>query len=434
MNISMGFLKPVTSALKKYKSLLPSVIITVVALLFFLVTVSTGGQVKEKMTGSVRTAKTIQSLLGDIPSKYEPQQVQIFMDKIEKEANRIEELATQSSQRDLITYEYKIFPEPDDQSSQIYLGFGKQYRTAIEKLIKAMKALDAPSEQEIRARTGGGRSPAGFGGRRTQTVVAQDPKIEALCLKRAQEVSVYANPSAFAWYQFWESYEFSGKSQALEDCWDSQTAFWVYEDIADTIGKMNGDTGNVLSAPVKRLLGIRFSGPVTEGQSTSRGRFRTMSVQGSRDKPNYVAPPLLASFFLNPSPTGRVCNDDFDIIHFAVSVLVDSRSILPFMKELCSEKPHSFYPEFIQSGQPVESRHNQITILQSDLQTIDKMDPVHELYRYGKGSVTRLDLVCEYQFNRRGYDAIKPKVIKKRLGQPEDADIQGDAQNLAPGV
>jgi hypothetical protein len=425
MNISMGFLEPVTSALKKYKSLLPSVVITVIALLLLLVAMSTGGQVKEKMEGSVRNAKTVQSLLRDIPSRDEPQQVQIYMDKLEEEANRIEELATQGSQRDLITYKYKLFPEPDDQSQQIYFGFGKQYRTAIEKLIEAMKALDAPSEAEIRAKTGSGRRPAAGYGR--PTVSTEDPKVDALCLRRAQEISVYANPSAFVWYPFWESYKFSGKSQALEDCWDSQTAFWVYEDIADTIEKMNGDTGNVLSAPVKRLLGIRFTGPVTVGQNTASGYSGSMGVAGSRDKPNYVAP-LSPSFFLDHSPTGRVCNDDVDIIHFAVSVLVDSRSIFPFMKELCSEKPHFFYPEFIQSAQPVESRHNQITILQSDLKVIDKTDSAHKLYRYGKGAVVRLDLVCEYQFNRRGYDAIKPKVIKERLGQPVDTDTQDDTQ------
>jgi hypothetical protein len=435
MNISMELLKPVTGALKKYKSLAPSVIITVVALLLVLLTLSKRGDINEGMTKSTRSAAAIRSLRNNIPSKYESPQVQRSMDKLEEEANEIEKLATQSSQRDLITYEYKLFPEPEDQSMQIYSGFGKQYRTAIEKLIEAMKALDAPSEAEIRAKTGGGRTTAGFGGRGgDRAVAAQDPRIDALCLRRAQEVSVYANPSAFAWYPFWESYEFTGKTQAIEDCWDSQTAFWVYEDIADAIEKMNGDTGNVLSAPVKRLLGVRFTGPVTVGQRSTRGYGHAMGTAGVRDKPNYVTP-LLPSMFLSYSPTGRLGNDDVDIVHFAVSVLLDNRSILPFMKELCNEKPHSFYPDFVQSAQPVESRHNQITILQSDLKVIDKTDPAHELYRYGKGAVVRLDLVCEYQFYRAGYDAIKPKAIKKRLGQPESEGTgeQGDPQNNAPG-
>ncbi len=434
MNRSMGFLKPVTGALKKYKALLPSVIITVVALLLVLVAMSTKGDVKKGMGGSVRTANSVKPLLKNIPSRREPKQVEIYMDKLEEEANRIKELATQSSQRDLVIYDYKIFPEPDDQSTQIYLGFGKQYRSTTEELIESMNALDAPSEAEIRAKTGGGRTGTARGGYGRDTTDTQDPRIDALCLTRAREVSVYANPSAFIWYPFWESYEFSGKSQALEDCWDSQTAFWVYEDIADTIKKMNGNTGDVLSAPVKRLLGVRFTGPVTvASRNTARGYGRGMGAGGSRDMPNYVAPPLLRSFFLDQSPTGRAGNDDVDIVHFAVSVLVDSRSIFPFMKELCSEKPHSFYPGFVKAGQPIESRHNQITILQSDLKVIDKTESDHELYRYGKGAVVRLDLVCEYQFNRAGYDVIKPNVIKKRLGQPEGTDEKDGTEDRTPG-
>lgn len=433
MNISMGFLGPVTGTLKKYKSLLPSVIITVVALLLVLLTVKKGGDIKEGMTKSVRNADAVRRLANKVPSKYESEQIQRSMDKLEEEKNKIETLAVQSSQRDLVTYEYKIFPEPDDQSQQIYVGFGEQYRAAIEKLIDGMHALDAPSEAEIRAKTGGGARPAtAYGVRTDRTADAQDPRIDALCLRRANEISVYANPSALAWYSFWESYELTGKTQALEDCWDSQTAFWVYEDVIDTIRKMNGSAGTVLSAPVKRLLGVRFSGPVAVGGQSGRGYARNMGNTGLRDKPSYILP-LSPGVFLNQSPTGRLCDEDVDIVHFAVSVLVDSRSILSFMKELCSEKPHSFYPDFVQSGQPVQSRHNQITILQSDLQVIDKTDSDHALYRYGKGAVVRLDLVCEYQFYRAGYDAIKPKAIKKRLGQPEDTEEKDDSQNDMPG-
>lgn len=430
MNSSMGFLKPVTSTLKKYKALAPSVIITTVAvLLLLLVVLVFSPKAKEAMAGSVRMAGKVQKLQNNVPSRYEPRQIRVHMDKLEEQANKIKELAVRSGRRDLITYEYKIFPEPDDPSQQIYLEFGEQYRIKIETLIETMNALDAPSQAEIRAKTGGGKLATGYGGRGTRAVAPQDPRIDALCLGRAQEVSVYANPLAFAWYPFWDAYEFSGKSQALEDCWDSQIAFWVYEDIVDTIKKMNGDTGNVLSVPVKRLLGIRFAGLVTAGnQTTTRGHSRTTATTGLRDRPSYAMPDS-PSVFLDHSLTGRLCNDEVDVIHCAVSVLLDSRFIFPFMKELCSEKPHSFYPDFVQSGQPIQSRHNQITILQSDLKVIDKMDSAHELYRYGKGAVVRLDLICEYQFNRAGYDAIKPNLIKKQLGQPEDTEEQNDTQN-----
>jgi len=152
---------------------------------------------------------------------------------------------------------------------------------------------------------------------------------------------------------------------------------------------------------------------------------------GMRDIPNYVTP-MLPSNFMGESPTARVCNEEMDIVHFAVSVLVDGPSVLSFMKELCSEKSHTFYPSvfnepFTRQGEPVDSRHNQITILNTNLNVVGKADTEHEFYRYGNGSVMRLDLICEYQFNRKGYDSIKPDPVKTRLGQPTTIE------NTAPG-
>ncbi|MDH4202234.1 MAG: hypothetical protein OEV87_05020 [Phycisphaerae bacterium] len=436
MNLSMEFLKPLAGTLKKYTALLPSVVITVVALLLFFPTALVGNKVKDQMQKSARTASTVQSLSKNVPSKNEPQQLRIYMDKLEEDANKIKQLAIQSSQRELVTYDYVIFPAPSDQSAQIFTIFGAKYRSDIESLIGKMNALDAPSDVEIRnAGGGGGTTPVNMMARGTRTVDAKDPMVDALCMKRAQEISVYTNPSGFSWYEFWEKYTFSGKDQALQDCWDSQVAFWIYEDIVDTIVKMNGDTGKVSSSPVKRLMGVSFIGPVTAGSSNPSTRYYGEMGGGSmgmRDIPNYVTP-TLPSNFMAESPTVRVCNEEMDIIHFAVSVLVDGRSVLSFMKELCSEKPHSFYPSvfnepFTRQGEPVDSRHNQITILNTNLSVVDKASAEHEFYRYGNGSVMRLDLICEYRFNRMGYDSIKPVPVKKRLGQFEETP-----ENTSPG-
>lgn len=431
MNISMDFLKPIAGALKKYTALLPSITITVVALLLLLPTMLIGSKVKEKMETSTKTAQTVQQLSGNVPSKKGPQRIQNYMDKLEASADKIKQYAVQSSQRDLVTYDYVIFPKPLDRSSQIFTEFGKRYRIAVEKLLEKMNALDAPSGDEIRAEIGGSAKQLG-------TVDVEDPAANAFCLTRAQEVSVYANPSAFRWYKFWEKYEFSGEDQALEDCWDSQVAFWIYEDIVETINIMNGGTNDVLSSPVKRLLGISFAGPViAETRNINARSFRT-ERNSTRDIPNYITPTLLSNF-LDNLPTARICNEDIDVVHFAVSVLVDSRFVLEFMKELCSEKAHRFYPEFRAEGQPVQSLHNQITILQADLKVVDKTEPDHALYRYGKGAVIRLDLICEYQFNRSGYDEIKPEAIKKRLGQSDKtskspASPVGGAPKMPRGI
>jgi hypothetical protein len=441
MNLSMELLKPLVGTLKKYTALLPSVAITVVALLLFFPTALVGNKVKDQMKQSARTASTVESLSEGVPSENEPPQLRIYMDKFEEDANKIKQLAIQSSQRDLVTYDYIVFPEPADQSAQIFTIFGTTYRSDIESLIRKMNALDAPSDVEIRNAGGGGTSPVNMMAGAARTVNAKDPMVDAICMKRAQEISVYTNPSGFSWYGFWEKYTFSGKDQALQDCWDSQVALWIYEDIVDTVLKMNGSAGAVPSSPVKRLMGVSFTGPVIVEGSGSASRYYGEMGGGMgmslRDIPNYVTP-MLPSNFMDASPTARVCNEEMDIVHFAVSVLVDRASVLSFMKELCSEKPHSFYPSvftepFVRQGEPVDSRHNQITILKTNLSVVDKTAAEHEFYRYGKGSVMRLDLICEYQLNRKGYDPIKPVPVKKRLGQ-EGTPEGNTAPGMSPGV
>lgn len=445
MNLSMEFLKPLTGTLKKYTALLPSVVITVVALLLFLPIMMVSGKVKAQMENSVRAAKRVQQLSSKVPSKEVPRQLEIRMDKLESEAEKIKQLAMQSSRRDFVTYDYVIFPEPQDQSSQLFTIFGEKYRAEIESLIKKMHALDAPSNIEIGNATGKAKKTMqgmrDFGVPMTAYsagVDAEDPMVEALCLRRAKEISVYGSPSAFLWYDFWEKYDFTTQDQALEDCWDSQVAMWIYEDVVDTIVKMNGTGSDVLSSPVKRLSGISFSGPVITGSQRSLRYTYSMGGvnQSRRDIPNYVTP-TLQSHFMHNSPTGRICDEDIDVIHFAVSVLVDNRFAFSFMKELCSEKPHVFYSSvfeepFVKKDDPAQARHNQITILQSDVKTVDKNSTEHQFYRYGKGAVMQLDLICEYQFNRGGYDKIKPSPVKERLGQ--SVETQGQTPGTGSGM
>jgi hypothetical protein len=78
------------------------------------------------------------------------------MDRLEGEVKQIDDLIRQSSQRELIAW--NIFPEPKDTSSQVYVEYGKNFQKAIERMLEELKALDAPSENEIRQRTGTART------------------------------------------------------------------------------------------------------------------------------------------------------------------------------------------------------------------------------------------------------------------------------------
>jgi len=377
------------------------------------------------METSIKQAQTIQSLKAKVPSKDAPVQSKQYMDRLQGEVKMVDALIEQSSQRELIAY--NIFPEPTDTSSQVYVEFGKSYQKAIEELLTAMNALDAPTDAEIRSQTGTGRQP-GVGGNLgyapaggAQRSASQDPMVSALCIARAEKISVYANPSSFLWYDFWQKFKFEGKDPALQDCWNSQIALWIYNDVVKTVQVMNAGSNKVSTSPVKRLLGVSYSGPVqvTGGQTAYYEMGRGQTTAG-RDNLNYVSSTLTSNFMVEPW-TGRIGGPDYDVIHFAVSIIVDNRFVLGFMRELCSEKDHSFREEFKADGSLVPSRHNQVTILRNAIHVVGKDDPAHDLYHYGSGAVMRLDLVCEYLLSRKGYDAIKPQPIKKTLGQDEAA-------------
>jgi hypothetical protein len=100
---------------------------------------------------------------------------------------------------------------------------------------------------------------------------------------------------------------------------------------------------------------------------------------------------------------------------------VKSQSVLPFIDELCSAKEHTFRGW---SGTEPEQtfKHNQITVLETNITPVVVNDSgrrssadVHELYRYGDDAVVEVEFVCEYIFERAGYDEIKPEFIKNPM-------------------
>jgi hypothetical protein len=121
--------------------------------------------------------------------------------------------------------------------------------------------------------------------------------------------------------------------------------------------------------------------------------------------------------------TGRFSNEDIDVIHFNVIVVVSTKAIFPYMQELCSAKEHKFRG-FTGKEQERSFRHNQISILEERIVPVEQEDRSHELYRYGGDAVVELDLVCEYILNKKGYEAIKPESIKKTLAGEADTDSQ----------
>ncbi len=430
------------SSLRKYSILLvPIGILLGTAVVFGLVVLSGRSLKAQIQKESVDVGRRIESMASQTPSSRQAEQAKVIMDRVAEQVGQVEQLAKQDSQRQLLSY--KIFPKPKETSQQIYSEFGETFRQSMEGLIREVRGLDAPSETELTKELGPDPTRAiritagGVQDKATQGV------IDAVCSKRAGELGVYANPKLFPWYGYWEKYKFEGEERAVRDCWNSQVAYWIYEDIFATIKALNGTSASVFSSPVKRLVGIRLGGPVDYQKPSQASQGYSFGGYDSvRDDVLYAIDPTKsagpgggntsAMYSMMTDGAGveawtqRYCSPEVDVFHFYVGVVVDHRSVMSFLRELCSEKTHTFRTGFAANGKEVEYKHNSITILGSSIDPVEMTNEEHQMYRYGPSAVVTVMLDCEYLFHRAGYDSIQPEWIKKDLGiQATPADGTG---------
>jgi hypothetical protein len=435
----------VVSVLKTHSSLLVPVVIGLVAGLLFIPTLLMSSKLRAQMTNESITQRGTQIglLSRSAVARDQWKEEQAYQQEHKKDANAIELLARQSTQRELLSY--KIFPAPKDRSQFIFEDFGQKFRVAVANLIEGINAGECPGKAELEkslqsslgSRSSSswndvlGMSYSRLGGARAEIK-------DALCREKAESVSIYANPVNLRGYEFWGQYKYTGMDEAIKDCWYYQLTYWIIEDVIDTIDVMNSGSDSVFKSPVKRLLGVRFAF-IDEYASGSESSYIPSSGSGytggetvAHNKPRYFRSDGEG---LTDSLTRRMCNDDIDVMHFNVRVVVSAKEILSFMRQLCSAKQHKFRGWDGKGPEQPPFKHNQITILESKVVLVAQgraesegtgeifeydrgvgsygSQGVHDLYRYGEDAVVELELICEYIFNTKGYDAIKPELVNK---------------------
>ncbi len=404
------------SVFKRHSSLLVPVIIGLVGALLFIPTRLMNSNLKAQMSeesvmqGSRQLASLRENTYSRDQWKVEKQRQQAY----QSDANQISLLAKELSQRQLLSDQ--IFPGPKDDSILLFKRFGQFFRSGVDEHLKDVNAGECPTKEELDRSlgsiTGSGRRS---GSRLSLGALsgAGDEIRDALCRSKAESASVYIDPINLSGYGFWDEYQYAGTQEAVEDCWYSQLAYWIIEDIIDTIGAMNSGSNSVFESPVKRLLGIGFTSTEWETGRVVRtgiGGATRSTARIARDMPTYV---LTINHGLTVPWTARVCNDDIDVVHFNVRVIVSTEAVLRFMQQLCSAKRHIVRESGGQIQGPRYAKHNQITILESEITSINRQDEIHQYYRYGEDAVVELDLICEYVFSTKGYDDIKPASVKK---------------------
>ncbi|MBN1972282.1 MAG: hypothetical protein JW787_01485 [Sedimentisphaerales bacterium] len=410
------------SVLKNNLSVMISIIIALVGILLFvpsqLLSRSLKKEVQQKSIDEL--ANKLEDLKKNLVAPEYLEEVKNTVDSIAKDANTIELLSKQTTQRELLRYD--IFNldvnDPNRTVSQtVFTEFGREYCGRIDKFIGEHNANICPTSPEIETELklsgiesmmqGGGRLMGRTYVERQSEENYQGIIADEICWKRAKKTFVYIDPMQISGYDFWSQYSYSSWIEDIENCWYSQLGYWVIEDVFDTIVAMNTGHESLVTAPVKRLMKINFS----DGLSSSiLGRTAVNPVKVYSDRPQYIRS---NDEVPRETMTGRYSDEYYDVIHFKATFVISSKDVMRFIQQLCSEKEHKYIDK---DKQTHTYKHNQITILDTSIKSVDMRIDEHDLYRYGDENVSEVELSCEYIFNVKGYDDIMPQSIKDMFG------------------
>jgi len=439
---------------KDYSSLLVPAVIGLVGGLLFIPTQLMSSKLKKQMTAkSVAQLKDVKSFSYKAVARGQWKEEQKYQQEYANDANQIAFFARQSAQRQLLSYQ--VFPEPKEDSPRIFEKFGEQFRSAVDDRIRRINARDCPTEAELQRILESSSGALPSVGRSYQPLRSEINVeiVNALCQQKAESASVYANSADLSGYEFWGKpedksdqsvrYKYTTRDEAVTACWYWQLAYWIIEDVIDTADVLNSRSNTVFTSPVKRLLWVSYAPHNLSGGSVRSGEKMV-------DMPKYV---FSIKEGLTEPWTGRVCDDNIDVVHFNVAVVVSRKAVSRFMRELCSAKEHKFRG-WDGKGQEQTFKHNQITILASNITSIehggeiyglydsadsmrrgvggvDQQQESHALYRYGEDAVVKLDLICEYVFDKKGF--FLDKKGSKQIKPNSITELLKKAQGLAGG-
>jgi hypothetical protein len=445
------------SFLKNNLALLVPIVLVVVAALLFIPTTLFSKSLQSKVQKGSLTAggdKCDRLLQNGVVPKEQFEVQRKNLTGLAHDANEIKLWNEQSVQRSLLSY--RIFPIATDTASQKYEDFGKAFCNGILTMIQETPGTVPPTPEELgyeggamggagggpgggagaaygggmydmqmmmgRGGRGGARDGAGRGDGMMEDFTKQARDIEdAICLDKAIAGSVYITPLDIVGYEHWSIYVYNtGRDEAIKSCWYWQHGYWIVEDIFQTLAQCNQGSNTVPSSPVKRLLALRYEqdmsggmGGVMGGRGGMEGYGGAMMGRGglggmqNKNMPRFLKSGSMA---LATPGSARYTNDEFNIIHFNVSVVVEASYQVAFMKALCSAKTHTF--SGFKGDEPEQTfEHNQITILACQVKPVVRKDMTHNYYRYGEDAVVELSLTCEYLLPIKGYAVLIPEVL-----------------------
>jgi len=385
--------------LRPYAVLLWPAVIALASMLVMAAALIMGTSFRQRVQKeSAPSANQVKTLLESCVAAGQVEAERQYQEKYRQDANLIKSLAAQSTQRELLSYD--IFPWPKDTSALLFTRFGDRFCQQVEGLIVKVNGQDCPGEAELKESLQRGFGGTRMLGRGSSSGVEESRVVEEICQARARSISVYANPADVSGYNFWRQYNYSDMNEGVRDCWFWQLGYWIIEDVFSTVDSLNAGSSSVYSSPVKRVERVGFV--------TLDNLFGT-GGKTPQDRPKYV---IESKDQLTESCTGRMSNERIDVVHFSMAVVVSAKDVVSFMEELCRAKEHSF-AGYTGGDAAKVFKHNQISILESQIRLVGLDSREHQYYRYGSDAVLEVEMICEYIFNKKGYEAVKPEIAKK---------------------
>ena len=199
-----------------------------------------------------------------------------------------------------------------------------------------------------------------------------------------------------------------------EHIWLAQVGLWVQQDVIDAVARLNANSKVVADSPVKQIVQIYVAPDrslyVMPGAPTG-GAPAAPAVGGAAAGPaspiptNSETDPLPKDYSV--SPTGRVCNGVFDVVHFYVVLNVQAVDLERVIREL--------------------EQNRLITVYQVDVTGVNSAAFQQIGYFFGKNPVVTVTLNCEELMLRDWTQKMMPPEIKRFLnvGQQPGAPDAG---------
>jgi len=205
-----------------------------------------------------------------------------------------------------------------------------------------------------------------------------------------------------------------GEMPDPQHIWWCNVEYWVYKDVCDAIAEVNAKSNNVLNSPVKNLLVLDVPWQFFPGQGNSGGGINigggggafadpnadpnAMSASGGRPDPTIAVPEGPGI-----SPTKRISNNLYDVVHFDLAVDIEATAVPLFLKTLATRRF--------------------VSVLELDMDAVDSQALKFDGYVYGDRPVVQIRLKCEALLMREWTIKYMPPGVRKMLGIPDAASM-----------